>query len=352
MLKAIIFILGWCLVAATLLPLLRADAWWIRVFDFPRQQVLFLIILILPVIHWAIAPESFADWLLVAALVGCLIYQVYRIYPYTPLASVQAKPPGRGGDRLRLMTANVLMDNRKSGELLALIAEVNPDLVFLVETDRWWADQLKPLRQQYPHYLEHPLENTYGLVLYSRFELIEPRLRFLIQDDIPSLYFRLRLPAGGLIDLYAIHPRPPVPGEHHRSTERDAELLVVAKQVKESQRPALVFGDLNDVAWSHTTHLFQRISGLLDPRIGRGIFATFHAQIPVFRWPLDHIFFSDDFRLADMRVLPGVGSDHFPVLVEVSFEPESAHQQEEPPPADAGDHEEAEETIEKAKEDN
>ena len=340
------------MVVATLLPLLRFDAWWIRIFDFPRQQILALIILVLPVIQFIAPPENSADWFLLAALAGCLIYQAYRIYPYTPLSPVQVKPPGRAGDRLRLMTANVLMGNRKSAELLALIEKVDPDVVFLVETDRWWAEQLRPLRQRYPHYLEHPLENTYGLLLYSRSPLVEPHLRFLIQDDIPSLYFRLKLPAGGMVDLYAIHPRPPVPGEHHRSTERDAELLVVGKQVKAANRPALVFGDLNDVAWSHTTHLFQRISGLLDPRIGRGIFATFHAQIPLLRWPLDHVFFSDDFRLAHMQVLPGVGSDHFPVLIEVSFEPESAHQQEEPPPADAEDHEEAEETIEKAKEDN
>ncbi|HAO32168.1 MAG TPA: endonuclease/exonuclease/phosphatase family protein [Candidatus Competibacter sp.] len=352
MFRTSVSIFGWCLVGATLLPLLRFDAWWIRIFDFPRQQIFFLIALILPVLHFWVAPEKSSDGLLAAALVACLIYQAYRMYPYTPLASAQAKPPGRASDRLRLMTANVLMDNRKSGELLSLIENVDPDIVFLVETDAWWADQLKPLRQHYPHYLEHPLENTYGLVLYSRLELIEPHLRFLIQDDIPSLYFRIKLPSGSLIDLYAIHPRPPVPGEHHRSTERDAELLVVGKQVKEANRPALVFGDLNDVAWSHTTHLFQRISGLLDPRIGRGIFATFHAQIPLLRWPLDHVFFSDDFRLAEMRVLPGVGSDHFPVLIEVSFEPEGAHQQEEPPPADAEDHQEAKETIEKAKEDN
>jgi len=161
---------------ATLLPLLRFDAWWIRIFDFPRQQIFFLIALILPVLHFWVAPEKSSDGLLAAALVACLIYQAYRMYPYTPLASAQAKPPGRASDRLRLMTANVLMDNRKSGELLSLIENVDPDIVFLVETDAWWADQLKPLRQHYPHYLEHPLENTYGLVLYSRLELIEPHI--------------------------------------------------------------------------------------------------------------------------------------------------------------------------------
>lgn len=349
--KTMLVITGWLLVVATLLPFLRFDAWWIRIFDFPRQQLMAIIALVLAILAVNVG-DGAMDWLLLAALTACLIYQAYRIYPYTPLASVQAKDPSRNGDRLRLMTCNVLMENRNTSDLLALIEKVNPDLIFLVETDQWWAERMRALQDRYPHYLEHPLDNTYGLVLYSRMALIEPKLRFLIQDDIPSVRFQIQLPSGGMIDIYGIHPRPPVPGLHPRSTERDAELLVVGGEVKKANRPALVFGDMNDVAWSHTTHLFQRISGLLDPRIGRGIFATFHAKIPLLRWPLDHVFFSDDFRLVEMQILSGVGSDHFPVMVELSFEPETAHQQEEPPPADAEDHQEAKETIAEAKQDN
>ena len=40
---------------------------------------------------------------------------------------------------------------------------------------------------------------------------------------------------------------------------------------------------------------------------------TFHANYPLFRWSLDHIFHSADFALIDMRRLSHIGSDHFPV---------------------------------------
>ncbi len=38
----VLYIIGSVLIVATLLPMVKADAWWIRLFDFPRVQVLSL----------------------------------------------------------------------------------------------------------------------------------------------------------------------------------------------------------------------------------------------------------------------------------------------------------------------
>lgn len=38
----VLYILAFVLIGATLLPLIKADGWWIRIFDFPRLQILFL----------------------------------------------------------------------------------------------------------------------------------------------------------------------------------------------------------------------------------------------------------------------------------------------------------------------
>jgi endonuclease/exonuclease/phosphatase (EEP) superfamily protein YafD len=78
--------------------------------------------------------------------------------------------------------------------------------------------------------------------------------------------------------------------------------------------PVIVAGDLNDVAWSRTTHLFQRTGGLLDPRVGRGFFNTFDTRSRLTRVPLDHVFASRHFLLVELRRLPDIGSDHFPII--------------------------------------
>lgn len=191
-----------------------------------------------------------------------------------------------------------------------------------------------------------PQDNTYGMLLYSRLELLDARIQFLVEDDVPSIHARLRLRCGQEVELRCLHPLPPAPGESSRSTERDAELLLVGKEIKALQAPGLVCGDLNDVAWSRTNDLFCAVSGLLDPRVGRGFFHTFNSKWPLIRFPLDHVFHSAHFRHVEFRRLRHWGSDHFPVYIKLSFEPD-ARMVQDAPRAKLQEQEEADEKIEK-----
>lgn len=348
LLEAILLILTFVLIALTLLPFLRSPKWWIRVWDYPRLQLAAGLALV-GAGQLALTARSQPGILLLLVTLACLLYQGWRIRPYTRLHDEEVVPADRTDpeNTVSVMVSNVLQDNRMAAAFLRRVAETDPDIVLAVETDHWWDERIAGLAERYPHAVRHPLENTYGMHLFSRLELSDVKLQDRVTPDIPSIFARVRLRSGAVVDLHCVHPEPPQIGNDVE--ERDAELLLVAKEVAASRRPAIVCGDLNDVAWSHTTHLFKRISGLIDPRVGRGLYPTFHAGYRIARWPLDHIFHDASFRLDRIEVLDFIGSDHFPILVRLVHDP-AAVREHEIPEADAEDREEAAEKIEEGRE--
>jgi endonuclease/exonuclease/phosphatase (EEP) superfamily protein YafD len=357
------------LIFGTGAPLLRSDAWWIRIFDFPRIQIAVLLGLTLAgyaALHfWG----RFRLWEYgLAAVVGlALAWQLISIVPYTPLYPKEMSD-SRAADhsnRISFLIYNVLDENREVAALRDLIRDTDPDIILLSEPTQWWLEQLDGLEDDYPYTLFQPQDNEYGKLFYSRLELEEPEIRFLIDSEIPSIRTKVRLRSGAVVTLYGVHPRPPglqrtdddrkdrsdeedegeVEEEREDSDMRDAELLSVAKEVSElGDVPVIVAGDFNDVAWSRTTHLFQRIGGLLDPRVGRGLINTFDATSGLLRYPLDHVFASQHFLLVEMRRLPDIGSDHFPFFVVLDYDPDAPGEHEEPQP-ETGDEQQAEEAI-------
>lgn len=335
---------------ATFVPMFRSRRWWVRIFDFPRIQTGVLGLVGLVLATYCCRPEDPLSLATVGLLGFCVVWQSSLMLPYTPLWPRQVHD-ARSTDesrRITLLLANVLMTNRNAGRFLEIVSDTDADIVLAVEANGWWLERLRPLAKKMPHTVFCPLENTYGIVLFSRLELLEPSVEFVVEQDVPSIHTRCRLRSGDEVELRFLHPRPPYPTETPASAPRDAELLVVGEQVKQSPLPRIVAGDLNDVAWSRSTKVFQKISGLLDPRIGRGFFNTFHAGMPLLRFSLDHVFHSNEFRLRELKVLPNFGSDHFPVLVSLSYEPDAAAQQPEPEP-DADDVEEKHEAVRDAK---
>jgi len=334
------------LALATLVPLSQRTTWLVRDLDFPRLQIAAAALAILIAQLSLLDPGESGTEILVAITAACLAYQAWWIIPYTRVYpnEVKAAVSSDPDERLRILTANVLTPNHNAEGLLALIREHRPDIFVTLESDAWWQRHLDTLEGEYRYSMKCPLDNLYGMHVYSKLPLEDTAIQFLVEDDIPSMHAMAVLESGRRVRMHFLHPAPPSPTEHAESTERDAELLVVARSVADLDTPVVVAGDLNDVAWSTTTRLFRKISGLLDPRIGRGMFNTFHAGIPLFRWPLDHLFHSKHFTLAHIQRLPAFGSDHFPMLVELAYDRRHGAQQEGLE-ADAGDEALADEKI-------
>lgn len=307
------------LVLVTLTPLSRSSWWWVRDLDFPRLQFCIFSALLLPaqIIYFNFqSGDSTTAFLATVATALCLLYQLVWITPYTiffPKEVLTAKTdtdaPG-----FTILVANVLTPNEDVHTLLNFINEHQPDVVLTLETDLRWEADLTPLTKSHPHAIKQPQDNLYGMHVFSKLPILEHSIEFLVEKNVPSMFVTFALSDDQNINLFCVHPAPPSPTENAKSSERDAELVMVGRRAADADLPVIVAGDLNDVAWSQTTRLFRKVSGLLDPRVGRGMFNTFHANHWWLRWPLDHLFCSNDFSLVEIRRLPYFGSDHFALL--------------------------------------
>lgn len=328
------------LAVCTAVPLLRSERWWIRVLDFPRLQIAVAGAVVLLALATR-EPDGGAFWLAVALAGATVLVQLGYVLPYTRLWRKETKDAEGGHPTLTLLMANVLMHNRRCEPLLRFIGERRPDLIVLDEPDAWWEGALRALERDYPHTAKEPLPNTYGMLLYSRLPFLHCERLHLVEPDVPSIHVRVAV-GGRTVRLHFVHPRPPHPSEAQSTGDRDVELVVVGRMAAREREPTIVAGDLNDVAWSRTTRLFQRVSRTLDPRRGRGMFNTFHARRFLLRWPLDHLFHSDHFRLVALQRGPAFGSDHFPIVITLELDPD-ARREQDPPEPDADDEREARE---------
>jgi endonuclease/exonuclease/phosphatase (EEP) superfamily protein YafD len=311
------------IVVATLLPVLQHAHWVVRGMDFPRLQLALMAAALLVAHFLFLDPQMSTTWVLISATTLCLFWQLWWILPYTLLWPEEVKTAdGNDPDRrLAIITSNVLKTNRNSDALIGLVREYQPDILVTLESDKWWENKLEEIEADMPHSVKCPLDNLYGMHVYSRLPFCEEEISYLVEEDVPSIHVSLKLRTGDKVRMHFLHPAPPSPTENPESTERDVELIIVARSIADAELPVVVTGDLNDVAWSTTTRRFRKISGLLDPRVGRGIFNTFHVDYPFLRWPLDHLFHSSHFTLKSIRRLPSIGSDHFALFTELMFTP-------------------------------
>ena len=107
------------LIAASFLPLLETDAWWVRMLDFPRLQFLLALAVLGALFLFTLRGRSMLPFMLLAGISAAIVDHAIKLAPYfaggSQVASVEACPAGEG---FSVMVANLKLGNREAGRLI------------------------------------------------------------------------------------------------------------------------------------------------------------------------------------------------------------------------------------------
>lgn len=120
---------------------------------------------------------------------------------------------------------------------------------------------------------------------------------------------------GQPIDVVFVHTVTPLKSR----SLRNGELSVIAREAKAFKNPGIVFGDMNVTPWSASFDKLLENGGLKDSERGFGFMPTWNAKMLVSLLTIDHLLTTPHFAVRDRKVLRSVGSDHYPVLVDLAL---------------------------------
>ncbi|SHG49933.1 Uncharacterized conserved protein YafD, endonuclease/exonuclease/phosphatase (EEP) superfamily [Flavobacterium micromati] len=321
-------IISTLLLIASLLPYLPLSHWFYRFFEFAKIQIflLQLILLISSIIflvNFSISIRSLQFLTAVSIIIhAAMLFKYTRFY-----VSIKKEQGESSSKTISVLSANVYQDNKQYDAFLKLVNQNDPDIILTMESDESWEKALSVLDASYKYSVKVSLDNTYGMHLYSKLEILHHSIHYFVADDLPSIEAKIATHDNYNFTFFAVHPPPPSPTEEENAKERDGELLSIAKKIKENADTCVVLGDFNNVAWAKSSILFRKTSETIDGRIGRGFISTFHTKYWFLRFPIDLMFHTPDVFVEDLKSLGYFGSDHFPICAKFFINRKTAKQE-------------------------
>lgn len=196
----------------------------------------------------------------------------------------------------------------------------SPDLLVLQEIDEGWVERLGPVLVAYPHRVVRARDDNFGIGIFSRLPMSTSSTHFLEPASVPVLVAGIEVD-GRSVQVIAAHPLPPIGPRYARDRDR---FLAWLPGLVDSTAPNLLLGDLNTTRWGHAFRRLLAESGLRDSSEGSGWQPTWPVEPSFLRIPIDHCLHSPDLAIVSRRIGPDVGSDHFPLVIEVGIPAKSS----------------------------
>jgi len=258
---------------------------------------------------------AFQSWKFVPIAMMCALINAMYVGPYY---RSKAKRSGNSSPvPLRLLQANVLKKNTNYAALLELVSGNQPDLVVLQEITDDWKEPTQLLQADYPFVKSVPLPEGAGMAILSRYAFAEVQVLHFDFSAHVAILVRLNVKEKS-ISVLAMHPTTPITPTKFKN--RNLQFREAAKLLKSFEGSKVLVGDLNTTMWSPYFTALIRNSGLRDARMGFGLCTSWPMPLPSFlRLPIDHCLVSDDLEVTRLQIGPNIGSDHRPLIVDLSL---------------------------------
>jgi endonuclease/exonuclease/phosphatase (EEP) superfamily protein YafD len=214
----------------------------------------------------------------------------------------------------RVLSFNLLASNEQFAAVINYIEEVDADVVFLHEVSRPWEVALDAADLDY-----HIYNNRSGDLIFATLVMTKD------PAEVHSFGFELRGPRAVQVDvdgltLLGIHPLSPT--DERRAHLRNQQLGFVREWFESTPGLRVVAGDFNATPWSYPFRRLVSESGALNSQRGFGLQASYPVRASaLLRVPIDHLLFSDGLAVVDRHLGPALGSDHFPLVVDLALAP-------------------------------
>ena len=286
--------------------------WWLDVLaNFRPQYVVSLVILGLVVLmsRW----RRIGYGILAVAAINLVF--VLPLYAGSPGVADPDLPS------LRVMSFNLLSTNTSYSEVIEHIRAVDPDLVLLHEASRPWEVAIEAASLDYEVIRPRSDSLIFGTLVMVRGEDVQA-ISYGFAEAQPRAVSIVYRPTGWPEGISVLSTHPLAPTERHRAQLRDAQLDFAATWAADQEDGFIVVGDFNATPWSWPFRNLMARAPLRNSQIGFGVQPSFPTSSAfLMRVPIDHLLHSDTLRVVDRRLGPAMGSDHFPLVVDLQLNP-------------------------------
>ena len=246
-----------------------------------------------------------------ASVLVLIIFAIKGLYPCDNCTAV-LKNKLISDFKLRLMTFNtgLYRSNDDFKKIEKAILSENIDIIIFQDVSTNTLENLKNLKSIFPHgtNLNKPV-NFWGSVILSKIPLENSELDNNVNQSILVLN-------NEKITILGVHLFLPVTQDflHHALNQLDY-LKTISKK---TNNHLIIIGDLNMTSTSRRYINFIKETNLFTYSSFKNITSTWPSFLPnLLGIQIDHIIFSEKFKLKQKKILKNFSSDHRPIIFEL-----------------------------------